>query len=178
MDDATKQTIIIVGLLAAAIGPVLVILGVLIESIASVGTAMTSLRTAFSLVSASSMAWIAVIALVVAAVVNLWQTNEEFRANVTMIWENIKSIIVKVWEAVQPGAMAFINILGVLIGIMSSVIAVVAGVVASFTEWLVAFIETHSWVMQLVTVLGVRSEERRVGEECGSGWGRERYGEG
>src|SRR5690625_1837550 len=51
--------------------------------------------------------------------------------------------------------MAFINILGVLIGIMSSVIAVVAGVVASFTEWLVAFIETPSRVMQLVNVLGV-----------------------
>src|SRR5699024_6187894 len=111
MDDSTKQTIIIVGMLAAAIGPLLVILGVLIESVASVGTAMTSLRTAFSLVSASSMAWIAVIALVVAAVVNLWQTNEEFRANVTMIWENIKSIIVMVWEAVQPVAMAFIAIL-------------------------------------------------------------------
>lgn len=155
MDDSTKQTIIIVGLLAAAIGPVLVILGVLIESIASVGTAMTGLRTAFSLVSASSMAWIAIIALVVAAVVNLWQTNEEFRANVVMIWENIKNIIMMVWEAIQPGAMAFINILGVLIGIMSSVIAVVASVVASFTEWLVSFIETHAWVMQLVTVLGV-----------------------
>src|SRR5690625_7666520 len=85
MDDATKQTIIIVGLLAAAIGPVLVILGVLIESIARVGTAMTSLSTAFSLVSASSMAWIAVIVLVVAAVINLWQTNDVYGRTVTMI---------------------------------------------------------------------------------------------
>lgn len=155
MDDSTKQTIVIVGLLAAAIGPVLVILGMLIESIASVGTAMTALRTGFSLVSVSSMAWIAVIALVVAAVVNLWQTNEEFRANVIAIWENIKSIIMMVWEAVQPGAQAFIAILGVLIGIMSEVIAIVASVVASFTGWIVSFMETHSWVMQLVAVLGV-----------------------
>src|SRR5690625_7692241 len=51
--------------------------------------------------------------------------------------------------------MAFITILGTLVQVMSVVIGAVVGVVASFTTWIVSFIETHSWVMQLISVISV-----------------------
>lgn len=113
------------------------------------------LGRSFGLASGPMLAIIAVLALVGAAVGYLWQTNEEFRTNMEIIWTNIQAIISAVWEAIQPGAVAFISILTVLIGITAQVIAIVASVVASFTSWIVSFIETHSWVMQLVSVLGV-----------------------
>src|SRR5690625_369457 len=155
LDDNVKQTIVIIAGIAAAIGPVLIAMGMLLESINTIGVAIQSLGTVFGGVSLSMFAWIAVIGLVVAAIFNLWQTNEEFRNNVSIIWENIKTLIVGVWEAIQPGAMAFITILGTLVQVMSVVIGAVVGVVASFTTWIVSFIETHSWVMQLISVISV-----------------------
>lgn len=141
-----------------ALGPVLKMIGAipaLIEGFTSVTTVVKGVAGVFTSLSAPMIATIAVIGLVVAAIVNLWRTNEEFRANVVTIWTNIMTLITSVWQAIQPGAMAFVAILGVLIGVMSELIGWVVGVVASITTWIVSFIEANQWIMQTIQVIGI-----------------------
>lgn len=84
LDEETKTTMMNVLLAVAALGPLLIIVGKLISAIGSLMTVIGGL-------SAPILAIIAVIALLVAAFVHLWQTNEEFRNNVTATWNSIKS---------------------------------------------------------------------------------------
>lgn len=87
--------------IAAAIGPVLVILG---KVISAVGTVVKVLAG----VSATVAIVVAVIAVLVAAFVNLWKTNEEFRDNITAIWNEIKST----FETLTNGIVEKLNSLG------------------------------------------------------------------
>lgn len=85
MDEGTKEMIMKIILITAALGPLLVIVGKLVSGI---GTLMSVIGG----LSAPIVAIIAVIALLVAAFVHLWNTNEEFRNNIIATWERIKSM--------------------------------------------------------------------------------------
>ena len=94
LDPATKQTIIKIGLMTAALGPLLIVVGKTISSIgglmtfiskvptmiAGAKTAFSTLGAAIGSISAPVVAVVAVIAVLVAAFVHLWNTNEDFRA--------------------------------------------------------------------------------------------------
>lgn len=108
-DETTKQIIVVIGLIAAAIGPVLVILGTVISS---VGTIMTTLAPLIGFVTSTVIPAIAAIAspvLVVVAViggliailVELYRNNEEFRDKVNAVWEQIKTFISNAVNAVK-----------------------------------------------------------------------------
>lgn len=110
MDDSTRETILKVAALAAAIGPLLIVLG---KTISTAGTALKGfsslakgirllstrvgsasglfgkLGAALGGVSAPVMAVVAVIGTLVAAFMHLWNTNEEFRTAITNIWNGI-----------------------------------------------------------------------------------------
>ena len=106
MDPATKETIVKIALVAAALGPLLVVVGKtmvtvgkLMQFISNLPTIIAGAKAAFSSfgaaiggISAPVVAVIAVIAALVAAFVHLWKTNDEFRAKITAIWEQIKGI--------------------------------------------------------------------------------------
>lgn len=83
LDEDTQKMIMNAILVVAALGPVLVIVGKLISGIGSLMTVIGGL-------SAPILALIAVIAVLVAAFITLWNTNEEFRTNVTATWNRIK----------------------------------------------------------------------------------------
>ena len=105
MDPATKETIVKIALVAAAFGPLLVIVGKTIATIGSLMTfisnipamiegasaALSALGGAFGTTIAPILAVVAVIAALVSAFVHLWKTNEDFRNNITAIWNQIKS---------------------------------------------------------------------------------------
>ena len=112
MDKSTRETIIKIGLLAASIGPLLIVLG---KTISTVGTAMrgfsslakgvrllithvgsasgvfSKLGVVLGGLSGPVVAVVAVIGTLVAAFMNLWNTNEEFRTAITGIWNDIVS---------------------------------------------------------------------------------------
>ena len=112
MDESTRETIIKIGLLAASIGPLLIVLG---KTISTVGTAMrgfsslakgvrllithvgsasgvfSKLGVVLGGLSGPVVAVVAVIGTLVAAFMNLWNTNEEFRTAITGIWNDIVS---------------------------------------------------------------------------------------
>lgn len=122
MDPATKETIVKVALVAAAMGHLLVVIGKVISSVGSlmtfiskVPTMIAGAKTAFSTlgaaiggISAPVVAVIAIIAVLVAAFVNLWNTNEDFKNSILSIWEQIKST----FERLTSGIVDRINALG------------------------------------------------------------------
>ena len=122
LDPATKQTIIKIGLMAAALGPLLIVVGKTISSIGSMMTFISKIptmiagaKTAFSTlgaaiggISAPVVAVVAIIATLVAAFVHLWNTNEDFKNSIFSIWEQIKST----FERLTSGIVDRVNALG------------------------------------------------------------------
>lgn len=99
LDPATKQTIIKIGLMAAALGPLLIVVGKTISSIGSMMTFISKIptmiagaKTTFSTlgaaiggISAPVVSVVAIIATLVAAFVHLWNTNEDFKNSILSI---------------------------------------------------------------------------------------------
>lgn len=104
LDEGTLQTIVKVAGFAAALGPVLLILGKVSKGIggvmnafgsiktgiAGMQTALAAAGTSLSAVALPIVAIVAVVATLVAAFKHLWDTNEEFKNSVIAIWERIK----------------------------------------------------------------------------------------
>ena len=101
MDEHTKTMIMNVILVTAALGPLLVIVGKLVSGIGSIMTVIGG-------ISAPILAVIVVIGLLVAAFVHLWNTNEEFRNNITAIWNDLKAK----FDAFGQGIVDRLNAMG------------------------------------------------------------------
>ena len=114
MSESQRKAILTIGLIVAALGPLLVIIGTLISKVGvamqgfvklatgvkKLGVAVKAgtgvfgkLGAALGGISGPVLAIIAVIAVLVAAFKHLWDTNEEFRNAITAIWEGIVSKI-------------------------------------------------------------------------------------
>ena len=105
LNPQAKETIAKIALVAAALGPMLVVLGKTISSVGTVFSAVSKLPALFSAVQSGIgaitgalgvslgplLAIIAAVAALVAAFVHLWKTNDEFKSNIIAIWEQIKS---------------------------------------------------------------------------------------
>lgn len=129
MDEGQRKTILTIGMVVAALGPLLVILG---KTISGVGSAMKGFVTlsngiaklklaatsgtgimgklgaAIGGISAPVVAVVAVIAVLAAAFAHLWNTNEEFRNKITEIWNGIKATI----SGFSDGIVERLNSLG------------------------------------------------------------------
>ena len=111
LSEQQKQSIVRIAAIAAAVGPVLVVIGNLTSSVgkamqafstlgkgisviisqAQAGTGpLAAIKGAIGGISAPVIAVVAVIAVLAAAFKHLWDTNEEFRNKVTAIWESVK----------------------------------------------------------------------------------------
>ncbi len=117
-----KEQIIKIALMAAAIGPVLLVLGKFLTSIATMIKTFSTLKTAFGAIkagftglsaaiggiSAPIVAIVAVIGVLIAAFATLWNTNEQFRTKMTAIWDGIKAK----FEGFANGVVERLNALG------------------------------------------------------------------
>ena len=117
-----KEQVVKWAAIAAAIGPVLMVLGKLTTSVGSIITtfgkipgALVKAKSVFTAVSAAIggisapvVAVVAVIGVLIAAFANLWKTNEEFRNKMTAIWDGIKSK----FESFAQGIVDRLNALG------------------------------------------------------------------
>ena len=129
MSESQRKALLTIGLIVAALGPLLVIIGTLISKVGAAMQGFVKLATgikklgvavkagsgifgklgaALGGISAPVLAIIAVIAVLVAAFKHLWDTNEEFRKAITAIWEGIVSKI----QAFCQGIVDRLNALG------------------------------------------------------------------
>ena len=129
MSESQRKAILTIGLIVAALGPLLVIIGTLISKVGvamqgfvklatgvkKLGVAVKAgtgvfgkLGAALGGISGPVLAIVAVVAVLVAAFKHLWDTNEEFRNAITGIWEGIVSKI----QAFCQGIVDRLNALG------------------------------------------------------------------
>lgn len=102
-----KEQVVKWAAIAAAIGPVLLVVGKVVSGVGTMVTTFGKLSAVFSKVSQGSHllsgafkvvggaggAVVAAIAVLIAAFATLWQTNEEFRNAMIGIWESLKSTV-------------------------------------------------------------------------------------
>ena len=114
MSESQRKAVLTIGLIIAALGPLLVILGTVISKVGAAMQGFVKLATgvkklgvavkagtgvfgklgaALGGISGPVLAVIAVVAVLVAAFKHLWDTNEEFRNAITAIWNGIVSKI-------------------------------------------------------------------------------------
>ena len=171
MSEGQRKAVLTTALLAAAIGPLLVIIGTIISKVgvamqgfvklakgmkklqlaAQTGTGVVGkLATAISGISAPVIAVVAVIAVLAAAFKHLWDTNEGFRNAITAIWDGIVSKI----SAFCQGIVDRLNALGFS---FSSIIDVLKAVWDGFCNFLAPVFETAFSVVSSIlgTVLDV-----------------------
>ena len=115
LSDGQKEMILVAGGLAAAIGPVLIAIGKMSTGLSALITYFGSAETmggkliaALGGISAPVVAAAAAVAALVAAFVHLWNTNEEFRAKITEIWNSI----VEAFQNFFQGIVDRLNALG------------------------------------------------------------------
>lgn len=142
LDDGTKKMIVGALALAAAIGPIIwggsKVMGVMGDT----GKAFKKLNSPIGLT-------IAAIVGVIAILVNLYNTNEEFRDRVNDIWETIKTIIggaidwiSKSWSKHGEGIMKFFKAIFVAIeAIVEVAINYILDIFSGWWKYLEGFIE-------------------------------------
>ena len=101
LSDGTKRFIVIIGMVVAAVGPVLIIVGKIMSAVGTIMTVVPKLagvinavKTAFAALNTTMLA--NPIFLIIAA-----NTNEEFRQFWINLWENIKEVAIAVWTAIK-----------------------------------------------------------------------------
>lgn len=129
MSESQRKAVLTIGLIVAALGPLLVILGTVISKVGAAMQGFVKLATgvkklgvavkagtgvfgklgaALGGISGPVLAIVAVVAVLIAAFKHLWDTNEEFRNAITAIWEGIISKI----SAFCQGIVDRLNALG------------------------------------------------------------------
>ena len=181
LDEGTKNVIVKVGLFVAALGPLLIIVGKVMSGIGSIMTmapkiagALGTLKGGFGGLSGllgglkgglgalggalGSLAGpiaiiIAVVAALAAAFLYLWNTNEEFRTNMTNTWneivetcspllEELKTALNDLWQNVLK---PFVDFVGQMIAPVFQIVFQLIG------EQLSAFLTVLTGVIEFIT---------------------------
>lgn len=111
LSDEQKDQVVKFGLIAAAIGPVLLILSKVVLTVNNVIMAFGKLKglgAVFSGISAPIVAVIAIVAALAASFVYLWKTSDDFRNKVTGIFDDVKNK----FDTFQKAVVEKLNALG------------------------------------------------------------------
>lgn len=162
LPEPIKKVIVVIALVAAALGPVLIVIGKVVSAIGTIMTlapkiaaAINTAKTAFAAFNAvlaanPIMLVIMAITALVAAFIYLWNTNEKFRQFWIDLWESIKEIasaaakaigefLKSAWEGMKNVASAVWNGIKSLFstiwnGIKSTVTTVMGGVTSAVSS--------------------------------------------
>lgn len=121
LDEGTQRLILTIAGIAAAVGPVLIVIGKIITALTTIGGAISSVvgfvtggissilsiggklmggvKALFALLMAHPV--VAIVTAIIAAVVLLWNNCEEFRNAIGAIWEAIVGFFAGAWEAIK-----------------------------------------------------------------------------
>ena len=159
LSEGTQNTVVTIALLAAALGPVLIVIG---KVISAVGTIMTvvpkitgvinTVKGAFAALNTTMLAnpivlIIAAIAALVAAFIYLWNNCDRFRQFWIDLWENVKQIAITVWNAIKE---FFSQVWEAIKTIFSTVFEVIKTLVTTYFNLYKTIIETVFNVIKTV----------------------------
>ena len=103
LDDGTKKTIVVIAGLAAAIGPLLVVVASMISAFTTVSAALPALGVAFAAITSPIGLVVIAIGLLIAAGVALYKNWDEVKAFADKIWTGIKDKLSKDWAELTKG---------------------------------------------------------------------------
>ena len=159
LSEGTQKTVVTIALLAAALGPVLIVIG---KVISAVGTIMTvvpkitgvinTVKGAFAALNTTMLAnpivlIIAAIAALVAAFIYLWNNCDGFRQFWIDLWENVKQVAITVWNAIKE---FFSQVWEAIKTIFSTVFEVIKTLVTTYFNLYKTIIETVFNVIKTV----------------------------
>lgn len=109
LDGNTKQIIVKIGLLVAALGPALLAFGKMstglsgvIKTVTSLGSKVGGLGGILSALSGPVGIVLGIIAALAAGFVSLYKTNDEFKEKVDSSIGKLKESFLRMWKAIQP----------------------------------------------------------------------------
>lgn len=134
LPEPIQKAIIVIGMIAAAIGPVLLVITNVIRVVTTfktlitgVGTLLTkgpailgALSKAFTLMGGPVTIIMGLISALIIWLVNLWNTNEDFRNKVIEIWNKIKEV--------------FNSVINAIVGFFQGMVANIAGVASAIQQ--------------------------------------------
>lgn len=176
LDDEQKEAILKFAAVAAAIGPVLLVVGKLVSSIGSIVSVFGSLVsgggkliTMISSISGSAGGLSGVLAalagpigIVVAAVAALaagfaylFNTNEEFRSGIMQTVSTLKTNLAAAFQSIQPALAslkeAFDGLMAILAPVFEGIFTYIAGVVNGIANAAGPIIEVITNVIEFIT---------------------------
>ena len=163
LDDGTKKMIVTVAAIAAAIGPLLIVLGKVISSVGSLIGAVPQIISGFSKVGSAFSGFVgliaahpivAAIAAVIAIIATLWTKCEWFRNLVKSLFEWLMSMTSKVSDWVVAAFQTISDALTALHKSASSTIDKMTTVFKTIVEFLKkAFVQ--GWTAAFKTISGI-----------------------
>ena len=148
-----QEMIVKIALVAAAVGPLLLIVGKVVSVIGTISTAFGAVSSAMAAAGGASGAVGAAIAAItgpvgiaiaavagfIAIFVLLFKNNETFRNSVIIVWNQIKTIMAGVFEAIKLLIQAFVQVAGAIwqkygadiVTVISAAFNVIASVVTT-----------------------------------------------
>jgi phage-related protein len=99
----TQKMILIVAGVAAAIGPLLIVFGMMISAVGTIMTAVSGMAGALAFLTGPIGLVILALVGLTAGIVYLYNTNEEFRNQVTQVWTTIQDVLLAVLDTIKIG---------------------------------------------------------------------------
>lgn len=128
-----------------------------------VKSALTAVSEVFGRVGVSMMGVVATIAVVVAAFVHLYNTNQTTHDLMNSIWTNIKQLFVTFAQIAMQAINMVVSVLGSLVSAAAPVINVVLSIVNAFLSWLNQTLQNNQWLRTLIaTVLAAAGAFRLI----------------
>ena len=158
LDNETKDLIIRILAIAAAVGPALIVFAGMIKVVGTVIKFFGGLVAALGAIKLPALLVIGIVGGIAYALWRMWNENEEFRERVTAAWENIKTVAedsfgsvrdwlvevperaAKAWEEHGPAITEAVEttwgiVETVIMGVMNVVSALVTGTMGEVTAF-------------------------------------------
>lgn len=118
-----------------------------------VGDVITEVSTVFRNLGLSMMGVVTTIAVVVAAFVHLYNTNQTTHNLMKSIWENIKQLFITFGQIAMLVVGGVVTILGRLVDALAPVINAVLFVVDGFLTWMNQTLQNNKWLQVLIATV-------------------------
>lgn len=118
-----------------------------------VQTGITTVSTVFSNLGLSMIGVVTTIAVVVAAFVHLYNTNQTTHNLMKSIWESIKQLFITFGQIAMQVVGGVVVILGRLVDAIAPVINAILYVVDGFLTWMNQTLQNNKWLQVLITTI-------------------------